>query len=73
VVEDSFLPRNVLPVNVNDSTIIRQHKSRRLRLSKIVNTGTSRTALKASGKNSKYMSSKICNFSTMQEIRMQDE
>lgn len=39
----------------------------------MVNTGTFRTALKAMGKNSENMSSKIYNFSTMQNIRMQYE
>ena len=34
---------------------------------------TFRIALKAVGKNSKNMSSKIYNFSTMQNIRMQYE
>jgi metal-responsive CopG/Arc/MetJ family transcriptional regulator len=34
---------------------------------------TFRTALKAVGKNAKTMSSKICNFSTMQNITMQYE
>jgi hypothetical protein len=34
---------------------------------------TFRTALKALGKNAENMSSKICNFSTMQNIRMQYE
>ena len=36
-------------------------------------TVTFRTALKAVGKNSENMSSKIYNFSTMQNIRMQYE
>ena len=39
----------------------------------MVNAGTFRTALKAVGKNSENMSSKIYNFSTMQNIRMQYE
>jgi hypothetical protein len=39
----------------------------------MVNAGTFRTALKAGEKNSKNMSSKIYNFSTMQNIRMQYE
>ena len=39
----------------------------------MVNTEIFRTALKAVGKNSKYMSSKIYNFSTMQNIRMKYE
>ena len=43
-------------------------------LSKMVNAVTFfRTALKAVGKNSENMSSKIYNFSTMQNIRMQYE
>jgi hypothetical protein len=33
--------------------------------------GALRTALKAIGKSSKYMNSKIDNLSTMQKIRMQ--
>ena len=37
------------------------------------NAVTFRTALKAMGKNSENMSSKIYNFSTMQNIRMQYE
>ena len=39
----------------------------------MVNTVTFRTALKAVGKNIENMSSKIYNFSTMQNIRMQYE
>jgi hypothetical protein len=39
----------------------------------MVNTEIFRTALKAVGKNSKCMSSKIYNFSTMQNIRMKYE
>jgi hypothetical protein len=39
----------------------------------MVNAETFRTALKAVGKNSKNMSSKIYNFSTMQNIRMEYE
>ena len=39
----------------------------------MVNAETFRTALKAVGKNSENMSSKIYNFSTMQNIRMQYE
>jgi hypothetical protein len=39
----------------------------------MVNPGTFRTTLKAMGKNSKYMSLKIYNFSTMEKIRMQYE
>ena len=44
-------------------------------LSKMVNVMTFRTALKAVGKNSKNVSSKIYkqDFSTMQNIRMQYE
>ena len=37
------------------------------------NAVTCRTALKAVGKNIENMSSKIYNFSTMQDIRMQHE
>ena len=40
-------------------------------LAKSVNTVTFGTALKAMGKNSENMSSKIHNFSTMQNIMMQ--
>jgi hypothetical protein len=39
----------------------------------MVSAETSRIALKAVGKNSETMSSKIYNFSTMQKIRMQYE
>jgi hypothetical protein len=39
----------------------------------MANTGTFRTALKTMGKSSKYMSSKIYNFPTMQKIRKQYE
>jgi hypothetical protein len=39
----------------------------------MVNAETFRTALKVVGKNSKNISSKIYNFSTMQYIRMQYE
>jgi hypothetical protein len=39
----------------------------------MVNAETFKTALKAVGKNSKHMSLKIYNFSTMQNIRMQYE
>ena len=39
----------------------------------MLNSVTFRTALKAVGKNSENMSSKIYNFSTMQNIRMQYE
>ena len=42
-------------------------------LANMVNGVTFRTALKAVGKNSENMSSKIYNFSTMQNIRMQYE
>jgi hypothetical protein len=42
-------------------------------LSKIVNVGTFKIALKAVRKSSRYMSLKICNFSTMQNIRIQYE
>jgi hypothetical protein len=44
-----------------------------LPLSKMVNTGACRTALKVMGKSSKYMSLKIDNFSTMQKIRVHYE
>jgi hypothetical protein len=39
----------------------------------MVNGETAKTALKAVGKNSENMSSKIYNFSTIQNIRMQYE
>jgi hypothetical protein len=39
----------------------------------MINAMTLRKALKDVGKNSENMSSKICNFSTMQNIRMQYE
>jgi hypothetical protein len=39
----------------------------------MLNCGTFKTALKAVGKSSKYMGSNICNFSTIQKIRMQYE
>jgi hypothetical protein len=39
----------------------------------MINAETFRTALKAMGKNSENMSSKIYNFSTVQSIRMQYE
>jgi hypothetical protein len=39
----------------------------------MVNTMTFNTALKAVGKNFENMNSKIYNFSTMQNIRMQYE
>ena len=42
-------------------------------LAKSVNTVTFGTALKPKGKNSENMSSKIYNFSIMQNIRMQYE
>ena len=42
-------------------------------LSKMVNAETFRAALKAVGKNSENLSSNICNFSTMQNVRMQYE
>lgn len=38
-----------------------------------LNIVTFRTALRAVGKNSKNVSSKIYNFSTMQNVRMQYE
>jgi hypothetical protein len=40
-------------------------------LRKMVNAMTSRTALKAVGKNPENMSSRMYNFSTIQNIRMQ--
>jgi hypothetical protein len=40
---------------------------------KMVNAGTFRTALRAMGKSSKYMTLKVYNFLTMQNIKMQYE
>ena len=73
--EDSFLVRNVLPVNINDSMIIRnsspgvQESRVWLCLSKMLNSGAFRTALRAVEKNSKTMSLKIYNSSTMQKYK----
>jgi hypothetical protein len=39
----------------------------------MVNAGTFRTALRAMGKSSKYMTLKVYNFLTMQNIKMQYE
>jgi hypothetical protein len=39
----------------------------------MVHAGTFRTVIKAVGKNSKNMNSKLCKFSTMQNIRMQNK
>ena len=68
-----YIPlRNVLPVNINDSQIIREQESRRQRcgwcLSKMVNAGTFRKTLKAVGKNIENTSLKIYNFSSIQNI-----
>ena len=69
---------NVLSAKVNDSMIIRNSTSLRGKsepnvLSKMGKAVTFRTAFKAVGKNSENMSSRIYNFSTMQNIRMQYE
>ena len=53
-VGESFLLKNVLPVNFNDSMIIRNRVQESVAVSR-----TFRTALKDMGKNSKYVSSKI--------------
>jgi hypothetical protein len=67
------LPRlsgNVLSAKVNDSMIMRGSMRPRsecvsMFLARIVSTVTFRTVLKAVGKNSENMSSKLYNFSTM--------
>ena len=76
-----LLPRlsgSVLPAKINYSMIIRNRMSPRgecvsMFLARIVSTVTFRTVLKAVGKNSENMSSKLYNFSTMQNIGMQYE
>jgi hypothetical protein len=67
------LSRKVLPTKVKDTMIIKSSTSLRVGLSKMLNSVTFRTALKAVGKNSVNMRSKIYNFSTMQNIRMKYE
>jgi hypothetical protein len=70
-VEDSFLLHNAFPVNLNDPMMVRNSMIQELRiwlcLSKMVNAGTFRTALKAMGKSSKYPSLRICNFLNSQK------
>ena len=68
----------VLSAKVNDSMTIRDSMNLRgkgvsMFLAKIVNSETFWIALKAVGKNSENMSSKIYNFSTTQNIRLQYE
>ena len=69
--------KNVLPVNVNNSMIITDSMSSGgevlLMPQQMVNARTFRTAPKAVGKNTESMSSKIHNYSTMQNIRMEYE
>jgi hypothetical protein len=62
---------NVLSAKVSDSIITTYSMSLggeyvSVSLAKIVNSVTFRRALKAVGKNSENMSTKICNFSTME-------
>jgi hypothetical protein len=69
---------NVLPAKLSDSMIIRssispEDKNASVSLAKMVNAVTSRTAHKAVGKNSENISSKLYNFITMKNIRMQYE
>ena len=74
--EDSFLSRNVLQVTVSDSRIIRNSSSGVEGLAVFQENGKHlylQDNLKVMEKNSKYMSSKMCNFSTMQYTRMQCE
>ena len=64
---------NIFSAKVNDIVVIRNSTSLvvegvSMSLANMVNTVTFSTALKAVGKNSKNMSSKIYNFSTMQNI-----
>ena len=66
--------RNVFSNKVNDSMIMRYStrlggEGVSMSLAKIINTVTFRTALKAVEKNSKNMSLKIYNFSTMQKYK----
>ena len=68
----------VLSPKVNDSMIIRDNSSPGGKdvskvLRKMLNAVAFNTALKTVGKNSENTSSKPCNFSTMQNIRMQCE
>jgi hypothetical protein len=69
---------NVLSARVNDSMTIKDRmnlgeKGVCMFLVKMINFEIFWIALKAVGKNSENMSSKIYNFSTMQNIRMQYE
>ena len=69
---------NVLHAKVNDSMIIRSSKIAGSETvfnvpQQNVNPVTSRKALKAVGRNSEKVSSRIYNFSTMQNMRMQYE
>jgi hypothetical protein len=70
--------RNVLPDKVNNSMIIRNNmclggKGISHVLSKMANAVTFKTTLKAMGKNSENMSSRMYNLSIMQNIRMKYE
>jgi hypothetical protein len=72
----SRLLGDVLPAKVHDSMIVRISTSpgvKNVFFSKMVNTVTFTTALKAVGKNSENLSSRMHNFSSMQNIRMQYE
>lgn len=74
-----FLPRllgNVISAKVNDYLVTRDSmtpggKGMSGSLAKMVNTITFRIVVKVVKKNSENKSSKINNFSTMQNIRMQ--
>jgi hypothetical protein len=68
--------RTAFPDKVNDSrTIINSMGlgGESVFFSKMVSAMTFRKALKAIGKNSEYMSRRMYNFSTMQNIMMQYE
>ena len=72
------LPRllgNVLSAKVNDSLIMRSSKSLggEDMSQHMVTAVTFRTAFEAVGNNSEKISSRMYNFSTMQNIRMQYE
>jgi hypothetical protein len=68
-VEDFSLLRNVLLVNVNDSMIIRNSLSPGVEGVAMSQQNANHCDLQGMGKSSKYMSSKIYNFSPMQKIR----
>ena len=72
------LSGNALPAKIKDSMTIRDGMSLgvegvSMSSAKMVNAVTFRTALKAVEKNSGNVSSKLYNFSTIQNIRMQYE